>query len=117
MSFFPLPHRVDIYEDAPTTNRSGQKSLAWSIRVAGVKALFYTTTGSRNTQFREDYTQTVDLYLEGTVDIHEGDQIRNVTGKGVVVESGIYLVESVKKITDFSGNIHHITCKLKGVSL
>lgn len=71
--------------------------------------------GNKVTSAREDYDQTAALYCESTVDIREGDRISNINGMAAF-ESGPFEVLKVTKVTDFSGRIHHLSCKVRGSS-
>ncbi len=117
MSFFPLPHKATTQHriQAPARNRAGQVVLAteYEPTTTDFRCLFYGYMGGKNAAGREDYDQTAALYCEGNVDIREGDRITNVRGKGLV-ESGPFEVLKVTRVTNFSGGVHHLSCKVRG---
>lgn len=118
MSFFPLPHRATTQhrDGVPTRNRAGQIVLSDEYEEDSVtfKCLFYGYMGGKLTAAREDYDQTAALYCEGNVDIREGDRITDITGPEGVFETGPFEVLKVTKVTNFSGTIHHLSCKIRG---
>lgn len=117
MPFFPLPNTVEIHRDTKVVARSGQSTQTWA-KVLQPICLFYSTSGSREHEPREDFRQIAEVYFEPSVDIREGDRIYNVRDrKGVVTEAGPFLVRSIRKIFGFDGKVHHITCKVNGVSV
>lgn len=116
MAFFPLPHTATLQHrlTAPARNRSGQVTLSteYETTTSTFKCLFYGYMGGKVMAAREDYDQTAALYCEGTVDIREGDRITNIVG----FESGPFEVLKVTKVTNFSGTIHHLSCKIRGIA-
>lgn len=79
------------------------------------KCLFYGYMGGKITAAREDYDQTGALYCEGNADIREGDRITNIRGKSLV-EPGPFEVLKVTRVTNFSGGVHHLSCKIRGTA-
>lgn len=119
MAFFPLPHTATITHRiaSPIKSRSGQVALATEYETTStdVKCLFYGYMGGKTTNAREDYDQTGAFYCGPTEDIREGDKITNIIGV-VGFEDGPFEVLKVTKVTNFSGNVHHLSCKIKGSS-
>lgn len=117
MSFFPLPHRADITHrvETPIKSRSGQVSLATEYETTSttIKCLFYGYMGGKTTSAREDYDQTGAFYCEGNVDIREGDRVTNIKGTDDF-ETGPFEVLKVTRVTNFSGGLHHLSCKIRG---
>lgn len=123
MAFFILPQKADLYKknvNGPPKDRSGQVSndteyLPNPITIR--KCLFYAYTGAKDTSPRKDYDQTASLYCEPGTDIDEGDLVRNIRGKkGKIFEAGPFEVVNVRYVTDFNGNVHHISCKIHGIT-
>jgi hypothetical protein len=117
MSFFPLPNTSTIKRGTETSDRSGQKFLSYVV-VDTVKCLFYAPSGTRVINDIDEYKQSANFYVEPIVDIREGDIITDILdGPGNVIEAGPYMVDSVKKVMSFGGKVHHISCKIKGVTV
>ena len=117
MAFFPLPLTATIQHriTTPARNRAGQITLAteYETTTTTFKCLFYGYMGGKVTSAREDYDQTGALYCAAGTDIREGDRITNITG-ATMFEAGPFEVLKVTKVTNFSGGIHHLSCKVKG---
>lgn len=117
MNIFPMAYKATITRKVLDTDRAGQVIVTGYSTVSTIKCLFMTTSGNKRTAMREDYEEVIVFYLEPTADIDEGDRVINITNKlGTVVEAGPFEVLSVKKMPGLNGRIHHITCKLRGLS-
>lgn len=116
--FFPLPNRATIKRGTETSDRSGQKFLTYATVVADGKCLFYAPSGTRHTKDIDEYKQSANFYIEPTVDIREGDIVVDVKdGLGNIIEEGPYMVDSVRKVMTLVSKVHHISCKIKGVTI
>lgn len=85
--------------------------------IAIPKCLFLETSGNKKTVGKEQFESVMAFYVEPGTDIQPGDLIVNITTKsGSVIEAGPLEVVSAKNTPGLSGKIHHISCKLVGVS-
>jgi hypothetical protein len=114
---FPLNYTATIQRANETTERSGQKKRAYADLHMGVKCLFLETSGSKIQGPTEGHRGVYAFYVGPETDIEEGDYIIDIKTKlGAVIETGPLYVDSVKKVADIFGSIHHLSIKLKGVS-
>lgn len=116
MIMFPLNYTATIQRAAETTERSGQKKREYADLHTGIKCLFLETSGNKVQGPTEGHKGVYAFYVNVGTDIQEGDWITDISGLGGVIEPGPLYVASAKKVADIFGNIHHISCKLSGVS-
>lgn len=116
MSFFILPQRATVHKriEPEAQDRSGQLSKPEHAATGTrIKCLFYGIVGGKKSGPRQEFDQTVAFYCEGTVDIEEGDLVKNVEGFEDAVGQEFEVLR-VTKVTNFSGGVHHLSCKLRG---
>ena len=115
--FFPLPQTCTVLSNNPVAERSGQTSSNWQ-QVGIFNCLMFQATGSRFARDLVEYQNTAELYLPAGTSIKEGDRVTNVCdSKGNVLDTGVYEVQFIRRIVDFAGNLHHLSCKIVGVSV
>ena len=114
-SFFPLPLTADVQSETTSVpDRSGQVVKSWTT-TSNVRCLFFTNSGEKINNVREEFSQVDSFYTDPTANIVDGMRIVNIRDQfGVVVEPGPLYVQSVKRFTGFAGKIHHLSIKLKG---
>lgn len=115
MSFFPLPHTATLETETITTDVSGQRIKSWGTPVV-VNCLYMAMTGSEVTNPRDEFSLTGTMYVDGATTVASGARVVNIKDAGGnVIESGPFLVQSIRVLTTLNGMAHHKTLKLTGV--
>jgi len=118
--FFPLKFKCTVERKTTTTNpKSGQQNITWVVVNDSMDCLFLETSGNKKANApMERFQGVIAFYADPDADLQEGDKIIDTKDRfGIVVEPGPYQVVSVKKVVDFNnGRVHHLSCKLTGLS-
>lgn len=116
MSFFPLSYTCSLKRKQVEESRSGQQIAEW-FEIEALRCLYLEVSGNKQVQSREEFQGIYAFYCDPASGINEGDRVHDIRNKfGQVVEPGPLEVLSVSRTPGIFGTIHHITCKLRGVS-
>jgi hypothetical protein len=118
MSVFPMNWKCDIEAPVKTRDAYGQDTVtSYSTIKAGAKCLYLDVSGNKKAIVGEVFETVMAFYVDRTVPVEEGYIIRNIRNRrGIVVRPGPFEVESAKPVPGLSGSVHHISCKLKGIT-
>lgn len=116
MAFFPLSYKCSLRRKQIAESRSGQQEAEW-VEVQTPRCLYLEVSGNKQAQSRQEFQGIYAFYAEPSCIIDEGDRVYDILNKfGEVVEPGPLEVLSVSRTPGPFGKIHHVTCKLRGVS-